>query len=204
MPSGDEPNSVGATVEEAGPPPPRVFVALKIAPDLAQTMFGLSAAFAGLAVRRIPAADIHLTLVRPWREGEIAAAVGRLAGVATRHTPFELAFQHVGYGPQPQRPRLLWVECVPNDALAVLHADLLAALGQSDERPFRPHVTLARIRGNGAAIARKVPIDRALVLAQQVVSVELMRSPPPGGAGYTVLASVPLDAVATAALSSPV
>ena len=49
-----------------------------------------------------------------------------------------------------------------------LRVALLYACGQSDERPFRPHVTLARLRGNGAAIARRHPIDRELSFTQQV------------------------------------
>jgi hypothetical protein len=55
-------------------------------------------------------------------------------------------------------------------------------------------VTLARIRGDGVAIARRNPLDRALGHSQRIVSAELMRSPPAGGTGYTVLASVPLAA----------
>jgi 2'-5' RNA ligase len=174
----------------------RVFVALKIVSDLARELAGLSAGLQGLAVRRVAAADIHLTLVPPWSEPAIADAVVKLGRVAETHAPFELAFWHIGYGPEPRRPRFLWAECTANSELAELRATLLAAFGQTDERPFRPHVTLARIRGNGAAIARKHPIDRDLALSQRIVSVELMRSPPAGSRGYTVLASLPLGAAA--------
>lgn len=73
-----------------------------------------------------------------------------------------------------------------------LRADLLAAFGRADTRPFRSHVTLARIRGNGAVIARNIPFDRNLACVERVASVELMQSPPAGGSGYTVLASMPL------------
>ena len=41
-------------------------------------------------------------------------------------------------------------------------AALLRAFGQADERPFRPHVTLARLRDKGRAIARKHPVDQTL------------------------------------------
>jgi 2'-5' RNA ligase len=64
--------------------------------------------------------------------------------------------------------------------------------GQSDDRRFRPHVTVARIRGNGAVVARKQPIDRALAFVQRVETVELMQSPPAGEVGYRVLASLRL------------
>jgi 2'-5' RNA ligase len=73
-----------------------------------------------------------------------------------------------------------------------LQAALLEAYGQSNERPFRPHVTLARIRASGSAVARKHPIDRELSFTQRVQSAELFQSPPPGGSGYQILASVRL------------
>jgi len=183
----------------ARPQSPRIFVALKITSDLAQELFGLSAGLEGPAIRRIAPEDIHLTLVPPWNEPSIPDAVTKLGRVVETHPQFELTIQHVGYGPVPKRPRLLWAECAGDDQLAELRRDLLAAFVQTDDRPFRPHVTLARIRNNGAAIARRQPIDRVLALSQRITSVELMRSPPPGGVGYTVLASLPLRAAACSA-----
>jgi 2'-5' RNA ligase len=103
-----------------------------------------------------------------------------------------LKFRHVGYGPQPKRPRLLWAECATTEELAALRAALLDACQQADARPFRPHVTLARIRGNGPAIARKHPIEQDLSFVQRVETIELFQSPPPGASGYQILASIAL------------
>ncbi len=133
----------------ASKPVARVFVAVKAAPDIAEELARIAAGVVG--VRRIAPADIHLTLLPPWNATSISAAIAMLRGVADNARPFTLAFQSLGYGPQPKRPRLLWVDCAAPDELTALHAALLAAFGQSDERPFRPHVTVARIRGNGAA-----------------------------------------------------
>jgi 2'-5' RNA ligase len=71
----------------------RVFVPLKIALDLAQELVDLSASLEGLAVRRVAPADIHLTLVRLWRETSILDAVVKLARIAEIHAPFELAIR---------------------------------------------------------------------------------------------------------------
>ena len=178
--------------------PARVFVALKIAGGLAQQLAGYSKEIAGPTVRRIAPGDIHLTLVPPWCERSIPDAIAKLAHVAKRHVAFELTFRHIGYGPDERRPRLLWAECGVDSELAALRADLLTAFGRTNERPFRPHATLARIRGNGARVARKHPFSCDLTLTQRTVSVELMQSPPPGSRGYTVLASLPLGAMASA------
>lgn len=173
-------------------PRARVFVALRVAPAIAEELAQMARVLQRFSVRLIAPADIHLTLVPPWNESAIAAAIDKLRSVAERAAPFTLEFRRLSYGPQTRRPRLLWAECAESGELAALHAALLAAFGQSDERPFRPHVTVARIRGNGAAVARKQPIDRELAFAHPVESVELMQSPPAGETGYRVLASLAL------------
>jgi 2'-5' RNA ligase len=167
----------------------RVFVGLKIATEIARELAQIAAGLEKLPVRLVPPADIHLTLVPPWSEASLPDAMEKLLLVAGRFDTFRLTIQHIGYGPQPKRPRLLWADCAATDDIAALRAALLLAYGQSDERPFRPHVTLARIRGNGQAVARKHPIDQDLSLTQLIDTVELFRSPPPGESGYRILAS---------------
>lgn len=192
MATEDLPGDSAETAAATGKPAGRVFVALRIAPEIAGELAHMARALEQFAVRLIVPADIHLTLVPPWGETSIPAAIDKLRAVANQAAPFTLALRHLSYGPQPRRPRLLWAECAASDELAALHAALLTAFGQSDERPFRPHVTVARIRGNGVAVARKQPIDRALAFLQRVETVELMQSPPVGELGYRVLASLRL------------
>jgi 2'-5' RNA ligase len=74
-----------------------------------------------------------------------------------------------------------------------MQALLLAAFGQAQGRPFRPHVTLARLQGNGRGIAEEHPFNQALSLSQRVKAIELFKSPGKGERGYEVLASVPLE-----------
>ena len=105
------------------------------------------------SVRLVPTNDIHLTLVPPWNEASIPTAVEKLRAVTDRFGAFTLIFRRLAYGLQPRRPRLLWAECAATDDITLLRAALLRRFDQSDDRPFRPHVTLARIRGNGSAIA---------------------------------------------------
>jgi 2'-5' RNA ligase len=177
---------------EARRPVRRIFVALRVAPEIAGKLAQMARALERYAVRPIMPADIHLTLVPPWNETSIPAAIATLRGVADKAAPFTLAFSRLCYGPHLRRPRLLWAECAASDELSALHAALLAAFGQSEERPFRPHITVARIRGDGVAVARKQPIDCALTFLQRVESVELMQSPPAGEVGYRTLASLRL------------
>lgn len=180
----------GSTASSGGPRPARIFVALRIAPGIAGELAQIARELERFPVRLVAPADIHLTLVPPWNEVSMPDAIEKLRRVAGGFGDFTLEFRRVGYGPEPRRPRLLWAECAVGQDVAELRAVLLLAFGRTDDRPFRPHVTLARLRGNGAAIARKYPIDRSLALAQRVGSVELMQSPPSGGRGYKVIASL--------------
>ena len=170
----------------------RVFVALKMKSELAEELAGLSAGVEKFGVRRIPASDIHLTIVPPWNETSISDAVVKLSRAAAAHAPFELKFRRVCYGPERRHPRLLWVECKASSELVALRNDLLMAFEVANDRQFRPHVTLGRVRRLSASLSRNHSIKHDLALSQQVSSVELMQSPPQGARGYTVLASVPL------------
>jgi 2'-5' RNA ligase len=177
---------------------PRIFVALKVAPKVAAGLAELASALHESNVRHVRADDIHLTLVPPWNEASTSSAIQKVVEVAERCVPFDLVFKHVSYGPNARHPRLLWVECAIGSELAALQTALMAAFERIEERPFRPHVTLARIRAGGRAIARKHPIGRDLGISQRVTSVELMQSPPTGEVGYTVLASLALGAAENA------
>jgi 2'-5' RNA ligase len=180
-----------AADENAGPR--RVFIGIKVMADLAQQLAELARPLKSDEVRLVPSSDIHLTLVPPWNEMHIAEAVEKLQTAVTGTGCFQLAFKRLRYGPAPHHPHLLWVECAPNDGLVKLHAALLAAYGQLDPRPFKPHVTLARIPRKGRSISRKFAMDRSLSFSQYVTSVELFQSPHGGGSGYRILASLPLD-----------
>ena len=184
------------TGDADGPRPSRIFVAIKIAAENADALAQMTRGLERFRVMLVAPADIHLTLVPPWNEVLIAEAVEKLHQVVDRFDAFTLTFQHIGYGPDPKRPRFLWAECAAGHEIAELRAALLLAFGQTDERPLRPHVTLARLRGNGAIIARKHPIDQNLSFVQRIESVELMQSPPAGGSGYRVLASLKLGRAA--------
>lgn len=176
----------------APPPPVRVFVGVKIEPGIAGELAQIARALEREQVKRVLAADMHLTLVPPWNEPSLGSAAEILRRAVESFGPLALDFQRLDYGPDSRRPRLLWAECAASEALSRLRVALLDAFGRSEDRPFRPHVTLARLRGSGAAIARRHPLARDLPFSQEIVSVELLQSPRPGEAGYRIVASAPL------------
>jgi 2'-5' RNA ligase len=178
--------------ERIEPRPARIFVGLRINPDIAGQLAAFAAPLKETGARLVAPSDIHLTLVPPWRETMIERAVERLSNASSPFAPFSLRFDHIGYGPRPDRPHLLWVECPITEDVATLQSTLMKAFGQENTRPFRPHVTLARLRDKDRGIAQNHPINHDLCLAQVVRAVELFRSPPPNSTGYQIVASAPL------------
>jgi RNA 2',3'-cyclic 3'-phosphodiesterase len=105
----------------------RIFVGLKINSDVADQLAALAGELRGTFARLVAVSDIHMTLVPPWQEVSPDEAVGRLRQVAGMFTPFSLKFLHLGYGPHPRRPNLLWVDCAATDEVAALRNSLSKA-----------------------------------------------------------------------------
>ena len=127
-----------------------------------------------------------------------------LEPVAARQRPFPLRLAGLGMFPNRRKPRVLWAGTGGDlDALARLQQvaeDAITALGYpSEQRPFRPHITLGRPRRSvsdaqlsriGAVVSALAPPSQ---VGWQVESVDVMQSElHPSGARYTVLGSAPL------------
>ena len=143
--------------------------------------------------------SIHLTLKFlgniPFKQvEEIAKAMGEaFRGIP----PFHLEISGVGAFPNINRPRVIWVGIIGEiDKLLSLQQNIDSALAPfgfaKEERPFVPHLTLARIR-EGASTAEKKSLGELLISARfeisysiDVETISLMRSQlTPEGAIYT-------------------
>ncbi len=110
--------------------------------------------------------------------------------------PFEVAVEGAGYFPDRGRPRVLWVGLrEPSGALAGLHARVEEAVRGAgvapENRPFRPHLTLARF-GDERADPRLLAAVGLLSTARHglftVEAVHLFQSVlRPSGAAYRLL-----------------
>lgn len=86
------------------------------------------------------------------------------ASVAARHRPFELTLGGIGAFPNFRRARVVWIGVESEPRLELLHHDLELACGEAgfevEGRPFRPHITLARVRAP-LTLDRARPFARA-------------------------------------------
>lgn len=176
-------------------PARRVFIGIRLDADTADALTELQEGLPPIPMRRIPKADLHLTLTPPWMEKDVAAAGQRLRDALERPFEFELKFRRLRFGPDPKDPFLIWVTCEASKELIELKNRLLKAFGKKEKEkvPFRPHVTLARLRGSYTDSIRNHHLRKVVPLTMTVKAVELMESTRKGtGVGYTTLKKVRL------------
>ncbi len=146
----------------------RLFIAVPIPPDALDAcrdlIDGVRAQLSPPGVRWVRLEGLHVTLrflgaTRPQLVEDVGTAMRRAAdGVPT----FQIALAGAGSFPDRKRPRTLWIGI--DEGVGSLEALVrgleapLAALGwPPDQRPFRPHLTIARSDaahgGDGLAVA---------------------------------------------------
>ncbi len=183
----------------------RIFIAVELDATLHQAVIELQHQLeaAGARVRWNKPAQLHFTL---RFLGEITPAQVALVKVATREAvneiaPFTITLRQLGAFPSFHRPQVVWVSVEDGAAeLQTLAAQLETQLTHHrfppEERPFRPHLTLARIRDErqwGDVVRALTQFRDIGVGSQRVQAVTVMESElTPRGPVYTRVEEVSL------------
>jgi 2'-5' RNA ligase len=132
----------------------RTFVAVKIEPSavLQETMNDLMQELAGEQVKWVESGHLHLTLkflgdTLPSQVDEVSEELNRLTKM---FSPFSFQLEGVGYFKNKGMPRVLFANIKEDEVLQQLAAEIdnrLTKLGiEPETRPFKPHLTLARVK----------------------------------------------------------
>jgi RNA 2',3'-cyclic 3'-phosphodiesterase len=155
----------------------------------------------------VPEENLHLTLKFL---GDVTLTKVELVAQATQGAAelvesFELIVGGVGAFPPNGQPRVLWIGIEdPSGRLGLLHQQLEAACEEAglarEQRPFHPHLTIARLRkpqGSRqlAIIHKELGFDRETVLASDLALIrsELQSD----GARHTTVARHALSSAKT-------
>jgi 2'-5' RNA ligase len=141
----------------------RLFVAVHLPDEMKEELY---ASFSGAVkgrvrgLRFVPPANVHVTLkfLGETDEGLIPSIEEKLKTVADEHGLFTMKVNGAGAFPDVKRPRVIWAGVKEGrDELAELAEAVesgLEPLGfEPERRPFRGHITVARVKNPAAAKA---------------------------------------------------
>lgn len=140
----------------------RAFVAIEMPPHIIESLGALSGRLraSGARVTWVRPENMHLTLRFLGDVGEdaIQRMKAILSDACRGMTPFPISVNGTGAFPSVRRPNVIWAGVEPVEgglATAQLAAESAArAIGlPPEDKPFRPHLTLARIKDPQAAQA---------------------------------------------------
>ena len=187
---------------------PRLFIAVELPHELRAALAALQEELrrhVSEGLRWVRPDGIHLTLkfLGETPAGSVPAIQQAIARAAAAAAPHTVALGGLGTFGSVNRPQVLWIALTGDvEELSVLQQQVeggLEPLGFSrEQRPFAPHLTLARVRPESAR-AVAAPLREALDAVRpplarlDVREVSLMRSfLRLGGAVYQAVATFPL------------
>lgn len=186
----------------------RLFIACEVPDEVKRTIGDLIEQLrqrSGTAVRWIRPEGVHVTLkfLGEVPLKQLPAVKLALQEAVVGNSPFELELSNIGMFGGREGLRIMWVG-IAGDVLRLekLVRDVNAALAvvgfEPERRPFRPHLTLGRVRDEISTRQRaSIEVDVGKIevepSAWRTSQVSLMRSRlTPNGAHYEVLATFPL------------
>jgi len=147
----------------------------------------------GRGVRWVNPDSLHLTLkfLGAVEDARVERVVSAMRAAVTGATTFELTARGLGCFPNLRSPRVLWAGLVDQPPLLALAERIereSRAIGfPAEDRPFRSHITLARIAGRITVDRTQLAPDRPVFGTWRVSRVVLMESQlSPGGSRYSV------------------
>lgn len=166
----------------------RIFVAIPISPELQKEIFKWEEKYSKLPVRWLKGKNLHITLIPPWRSGDIESVIKKLETV--KGSPFKIEFDKVSYGPDPKRPRLIWASGKAPNELIHLKEELEKIFPEhkSEYKNWIAHTTIARFEPETFPSFPVKKLNKEVIWRDDVNSFTLMESrPSPAGADYEIL-----------------
>ncbi|HVZ78836.1 MAG TPA: RNA 2',3'-cyclic phosphodiesterase [Gemmatimonadaceae bacterium] len=132
----------------------RLFLAISFEPAVRRALAQVAAPLRPLApgLAWVRDEQLHLTVkfLGEQPDDVVPRLVQAVDAVAAAHAPIRTALRGVGAFPNFRRARVVWMGMESDPRLELLHHDVEVAcdaLGfPLDGKPFRPHVTLARVK----------------------------------------------------------
>lgn len=139
----------------------RIFIGIDLDDEIRGKIARFLEGVSGFApeTRWVRPESLHITLkfIGEQKPEQVEAIAKRLRQV--RGSPFEIRLSRYGFFPTAKAPRVFWIGIQAGPLLAELAAQIDAAVAElgipREERPFSPHLTLARAGGRSGDPKRR-------------------------------------------------
>ncbi len=175
----------------------RLFIAIDLPKEIKDHLYNLQSKVKDAKSNWVAKSKLHITLkfLGEVEEGKLEEIKQR---IQVQHPSFQLTLASLGFFPNAEDPKVIWVGVQPEDGLRALQqkvdGELLTMF--PDEQQFKAHITLGRVK----TIRRKESFQKSLrelevksitfeVKEFTLYSSNLRR----GGASYEVIENVTLS-----------
>jgi len=126
----------------------RLFVAVEIPADIRHKIYEFALQLEQDGVKIVEEENLHITLkfLGDVQSARVPGITEMLKKVPVKK--FKCALGKIGAFPKPDYVRVVWVGAESKELaeLAAGVADCLAGVGKEEDRPFSPHLTIARVK----------------------------------------------------------
>lgn len=156
----------------------RTFVAVEIRDNTVLDAIAKLQSDLQIKATHVSRQNMHFTLLFLGEISEESANSVKNALSEISFKPINVRFTHVGVFPNSKFPRVIWVG-VDNKAaerlveLALQVEEKLAPLGFRSDKPFKPHLTIFRIKSRTEDIANKIERFKSVNLGKDITITEL-------------------------------
>ena len=175
----------------------RTFVAIELSNEVIIESIKNQQTELDLKAKPVAVKNLHFTL---QFLGEVSEEIMEKVSSALKKiefASFELTLKGIGAFPNPKNPRVIWVgtDKIGGDCLVELSKKVgiaLESFGLKPDKPFKPHITIFRIKRREEDIRRKLEESKDVEFGiQKVSSIKLRKSQlTPDGPIYSDLVEV--------------
>lgn len=153
----------------------RTFVAVEIRNDEVLNSISKLQSDFNIKATAVNKQNMHFTLLFLGEISEEIAENVKKALSSVTFKPIDVSFTHLGAFPNPNFPRVIWIgtdEASAKQLVELAHQveEKLAPLGFKSDKPFKPHLTIFRVKNKIDDISKKIERFKETNLGKDVIS----------------------------------
>jgi 2'-5' RNA ligase len=163
----------------------RAFLAFEVSPEVRENLMKVEEELKQTRadIKLVERENLHFTVkfLGEIPESMVEEVDKRMRTLALRR--MEVGVRGLGAFPDARRPRVVWAGVSPQDLASISSSgqqviDALEGVGESDERDFHPHITVARVRSpkNLEALASAIRESSAKEFGSSMITALKLKS----------------------------